>query len=325
MKFRFKKAAAFILGLCSIFTASFAAACAAEDDGQTTIVCSIFPQYDWVMQILGDNPEDIDVVLLTNSGTDLHSYSASANDIKTLKYAELFIYVGGESDEWVDDAVTSSKTNAICVSMIDEVEAVEEADAVEDEDDGEDGEETEYDEHVWLSLRNAQTLVSVIAEKICEVDAENADTYRENAAAYNAGLAALDGEYQAVVEAATYDTLIFADRFPFIYMMNDYGLSYYAAFKGCSSQETASANTMLYLAQKLIDLNLKHVIVLETSDQSIAKSVISKVAEKGGDNSDIDILVLNSCQSVTSSAINSGTTYLGIMKDNLEVLKQALN
>ncbi len=336
MKSIFKKTAALVLGACAVFTtASYAASCASGDDGETTIVCTIFPQYDWVREILGDEAENFNLVLLTESGTDLHNYQASANDIKTLKYAELFIYVGGESDDWVEDTITSSKTSAITISMIDEVDAVEEEfkegmteeDEEHDHDDSE--EETEYDEHVWLSLKNAQTLVSVIAEKICEIDPENAATYRENAVAYNAELSALDGQYKAVVDSATYNTLLFADRFPFIYMVNDYGLDYYAAFKGCSSNETATMSTLKYLAQKVIDLDLKHVIAIETTDtsssSSTARQVLSYVDSLGGDSSGIDILVLNSCQSITASSVTAGTTYLSIMKDNLEVLEQALN
>lgn len=334
MKSIFKKTAALVLGICAALTASsVAASCAAEDDGETTIVCTIFPQYDWVREILGDEAENFNLVLLTESGTDLHNYQASASDIKTLKYAELFIYVGGESDEWVDSAITSSKTNALTVSMIDEVDAVEEElkEGMEDEEEGDGGEEeTEYDEHVWLSLKNAQTLVKVIAEKICEIDPENAATYNANANAYIAELAALDGQYTAAVESATYDTLLFADRFPFIYMVNDYGLDYYAAFKGCSSNETASMNTLKYLAQKVIDLGLKHVIAIETTDtsssSSTARQVLSYVSTLSNNTyTGVDILVLNSCQSITASSVTAGTTYLGIMKDNLEVLEQALN
>ncbi len=330
MKIKFKKAAALALGLTAIFTTAFAASCSETvDDGKNTIVCTIFPQYDWAVQILGDRADDFNLVLLTESGADLHNYSASASDIKTLRYAELFIYVGGESDEWVESAISSSKTSAITIAMLDEVDVVEEEykEGMEEEDEEDEGgeEETEYDEHVWLSLKNARTLVNVIAEKICEIDPENAQTYTQNADAYCAELAALDGEYESCVQSAENNTLLFADRFPFKYLVDDYGLDYFAAFKGCSSQETASMNTIKYLAQKVIDLNLKYVMVIETSDKSIANSVISWVATLGGDNSDIGILVLNSCQSVTASDVSSGVNYLDIMKDNLETLKTALN
>lgn len=323
----FKKAAALILGLCAAFTCFFAASCSVSDDGETTIVCTIFPQYDWVLQILGDNPSDINVVYLLDDGKDLHSYSASAEDIKTLRHAELFIYVGGESDEsWVDKAISSSKTGALTIALMDEVTVVEEeyVEGMEaEEEDG--GDETEYDEHVWLSLRNAQTLVSVIAEKICEIDPENAATYTANANAYNAELAALDGEYAAAVQSAANDTLIFADRFPFKYLVDDYDINYYAAFKGCSSQESASFETLRYLANKLIELDIKHIMVIETSNQTIANDVISHVKTLGGNTSDMDILVLNSCQSVTAADAAAGTNYLDVMKSNLETLKTALN
>ena len=323
----FKKAAALILGLCAAFTCMFAASCSYTDDDRSTIVCTIFPQYDWVIQILGGEADNFNLVLLTESGVDMHNYQVTTEDLVTIKYAELFIYVGGESDEWVEDAIATTKTEAVTIALLDEVDAVEEEYKEGMEAEKEDGneEETEYDEHVWLSLRNAQTLVNAIAEEICGVDPENAATYRSNAAAYIAELAALDGEYTATVESATYDTLLFADRFPFKYLVDDYNLDYYAAFKGCSAQETASASTISYLANKIIELGLKHIMVIETSDQSIANTVKNTVANLGGDTSDMDILVLNSCQSVTASAIKAGTTYLGIMKENLEVLKAALN
>ncbi|MBQ3963193.1 MAG: zinc ABC transporter substrate-binding protein, partial [Erysipelotrichaceae bacterium] len=180
-------------------------------------------------------------------------------------------------------------------------------------------EEGEYDEHVWLSLRNASKLVKVISEAIVSIDPDNKNTYEENTAAYLEKVKALDKEYQEVTEKAEVKTLLFADRFPFRYMVDDYGLNYYAAFVGCSAETEASFETMSFLTNKVDELGLSSIMTIESSDQKIAKTVKENSKAK-----DQQILAMDSMQSVTAKDVADGTTYLSIMEENLSVLKDAL-
>ena len=179
--------------------------------------------------------------------------------------------------------------------------------------------EHESDEHVWLSLRNTQVLVSAIADSLGVVDSANADTYQTNAAAYNEKLSALDAEYAAAVDAASVKTVLFGDRFPFRYLVDDYGLNYYAAFAGCSAETEASFETILFLAEKVNELDLSSVLTIESSDGKIADTIIQSTNDK-----DQQVLVLDSMQSTTSEDVRDGAAYLSIMENNLEVLKEAL-
>lgn len=462
------------------------------------IVSTIFPQYDWIREILGDNIENADLTLLLNSGIDLHNYQPTTDDIVKISNCDMFIYVGGESDAWVEDALkTATNKDMVVINFLDvlgnsvkeeeikegmehahdheEVDIndiqdrpladwqgdwvtienalnngaldsyitheAEEAEtdfdsqkssyverwksnyetlkitdssvafgdksgnykyigykSVESDDSvavwygfecetAEDGmpkyiafsdhgtgdqeeheehiphfhlrygdesfdalvlveswaptyfpssagdeeiaevisghshsHEGELDEHVWLSLKNAKTLCSHIADKLSEVDPENSSVYKNNVDEYNKKLDELDGKYKEMVTNAAYKTLLFGDRFPFRYLVDDYGLDYYAAFSGCSAETEASFETIVFLANKINELKLKNVMVIETSDQSIAKTII-----ENSNNKDQKILTLDSVQSVTTSDISDGITYLSIMEKNLDVLKEALN
>lgn len=292
------------------------------------IVTTIFPEYDWVREILGDNAAQAEVTLLLDDGVDLHSYQPTAEDILKISDCDLFIYVGGESDEWVEGALKEAVNKDMKVINLLEVlgdtvkeeeviEGMEMEEAEEGEEEGE--EEPEYDEHVWLSLKNAGIFSQVIADTLAEIDVENADTYQNNAAAYEQKLAALDGEYQAAVDAATQKTLLFGDRFPFRYLVDDYGLSYYAAFVGCSSETEASFETITFLAGKVDELGLNAVMTIEKSDQKIAKTIVENTGNKNA-----QILTLDAMQSTTIEDALNGTTYLSVMETNLTVLKEAL-
>ena len=294
------------------------------------IVTTIFPEYDWTREILGSKAKDAEITLLLDNGVDLHSYQPTFKDIAKISEADVFIYVGGESDEWVDDVLKSAKNkNLRAVNLLESLGgAVKEEEVVEgmqgeDEEESEDGEEeeVEYDEHVWLSLRNAQTLVSAICEAISDADSANAREYRENAAKYNRALAALDGEYTAAISGAKKHTLLFGDRFPFRYLVDDYGLSYYAAFVGCSAETEASFETVVFLAKKLDELTLDYVLQIESGDGKIPRTIIRSSSKSRG----AKILTLDSMQSTTSKDVKRGATYLGAMQKNLGVLKQALN
>lgn len=305
------------------------------------IVTTIFPEYDWVKEILGDHASRAEITMLLDNGVDLHSYQTTTEDIMKISDCDLFIYVGGESDEWVEGVLREAVNKDMrVINLLDvlgdaakEEEIVEgmeaeahdhehenEAHEHEHEDEAHDHEEdSAYDEHVWLSLKNAEILCSAIADTLAEIDPDNADNYQANAAAYHEKLAALDSEYQTAVNASAKKTVLFGDRFPFRYLMDDYGLSYYAAFAGCSAETEASFETITFLAGKVDELGLHHVLTLEKSDQKIAQTIVQNTQSK-----DQQILALDSMQSTTSKDVSNGATYLSIMESNLGILKDVL-
>ena len=290
-----------------------------------SVVTTIFPEYDWVKQIVGDN-SNVELTLLLDNGVDLHNYQPTAEDIKKIATCDLFIYVGGESDEWAEDAIkTAVNPNQQVINLMDvlkdnikEEEVVEGMEAEDEEETGE--EEVEYDEHVWLSLKNAATCVNAIADSLEAIDVANADMYKTNADSYISEINALDAKYADAVNAATGKTLLFGDRFPFRYMVDDYGLDYYAAFVGCSAETEASFETIKFLSEKVDELGLKTVLTIENSDNKIADTIIANTNSK-----DANILAMDSMQSSTSADYENGVTYLSIMKNNLKVLTEALN
>ena len=309
-----------ILMAC-LFVLSFATAFA-ESEKTLSIVCTTFPQYDWVRQILGDCVNDVDLTLLLDNGIDLHNYQPTADDIIKISQSDLFIYVGGESDGWVDDVLaTAQNPNLKAVSMLESVEAKEEETVEGMQEEEHDHEhDVEYDEHVWLSLRNAETLTQTIADTLCELDASNAPVYQENATNYIARLSELDNQYKDVVVNGQRTTILFADRFPFRYLADDYGLTYYAAFVGCSAETEASFETIAFLARKVDELRLPVVLTIEGANHAIAETVVSSTQAKNQ-----AILTMNSIQSVTAKDVENGESYLNLMAENLNVLKDALN
>ena len=329
---------------------------AKDPNKKISIVTTIFPEYDWVREIVGNHADKFEITYLMNKGVDLHSYQASAEDIAKVSSADLFIYVGGESDTWAEDAIAEATNKDMKVinllnslgSDVKEEEVVEGM-AAEDEHDhdhseeakdhdhseeakdhdhseedkdhdhAKEGEEVEYDEHVWLSLKNTQKLVMDIEADIESLDPDNAADYAANAKAYVQKLDELDKEYQKAVDESSVKYILVGDRFPFRYLVDDYGLKYSAAFVGCSAETEASFDTITFLAGKLDELGLKNVVTIENSNQKIAKTIIENTKNK-----DQGLLVLNSLQSVSQKDIDGGLTYLSVMKDNLEVLKKAL-
>lgn len=302
--------------------------CSGDDlssDG-ITIVCTTFPHYDWLREIIGDNPAGIELVLLLDNGLDLHNYQPTTDDIITISTCDLFIYIGGESDSWVGDVLKTTLNDDMVVINLMEVMShmVKVEEVIEgmehDEDDHDHEDDAEYDEHIWLSLRNAQYACTSLANAVSALDSDNIDLYQANANEYNNKLIELDKQYASMIEEASCTTVLFGDRFPFRYLVDDYGLDYYAAFTGCSAETEASFETITFLVDKLNDLDLKNVMVVETSDQSIARTIIQNSGEKNQ-----SIHVLNSMQSMTAMDIASGATYLSIMADNLNVLSEVLN
>ena len=289
------------------------------------VVATVFPEYDWVRQILGDNPGNVELTLLLDQGVDLHSFQPSAKDVMRIQDADLFLYVGGESDQWIRDALSPEQTaGKSAISLMEllgeevkEEELVEGMQAEAEEETAENG--PEYDEHVWLSLKNACIFCNGISEALIRLDPEHGDTYQANCEAYIKKLEALDAEYAALVAGSATKTLLFADRFPFRYLTDDYGLQYYAAFAGCSAETEASFETITFLAGKTEELGLPAILVIDGSDEGIARTVAENTAGQKP-----EILRLDSMQSITADRIEAGETYLSVMESNLGVLKKAL-
>lgn len=334
--------AAFVLVLCLY-------GCKADPgrqntDGKLTVVATVFPVYDWAREVLGD-AENVELILLTKNGVDMHSFQPSAADLMTVSRCDVLLYVGGESEAWIGDALrTGTNPDRVAVNLLAALgEAAREEELQEgmqgDADGGlpgqdagagdhrqngessaEDGDAgAEYDEHIWLSLRNAETLTGVIRDTFCEKDPAHENLYKSNAEAYTKKLQELDRLYVGTAAKASFDTLLFADRFPFLYLLSDYGIRYYAAFPGCSAETEASFGTVIFLAGKMDELKLPCVLILDGSTGDLAKTVIRNTEKK-----DQEILVLQSMQSVSLQDAENGVSYLSLMEENLAVLKKAL-
>lgn len=333
------------------------------------IVATIFPEYSWTKELLGSHEKDVELTLLAKKGVDMHSYQPSAEDILKIANSDLFIYVGGESDKWVDKALKEGgnpkrrvlnlmKLMGDRAKVEEEVEGMEKYDhhdhdkdahahpkkdkqdekhehhdkdkhdekhehEKERDKDKHDGkvhhEKPEYDEHVWLSLKNAGIVCKAIAEELAALDSKNAETYRTNYTAYSKKLAALDAKYKEAVTKAPVKTVLFGDRFPFRYLTDDYGLQYYAAFNGCSAETEASFATVAFLAKKMDEMKLPAVLTIEGRQHKLAQTIVENTKAKNQ-----KVLTLNSMQSVTEEEIKKGITYLAVMEQNLNVFKEAL-
>ena len=309
------------------------------------IVTTIFPTYDWVQEVIKGNEDKFELTLLIDSGVDLHSYQPTADDIMEISNCDLFIYVGGESDKLIEDALKESINKDMKVVNLLEVlgdyvkteemvEGMQESEHSHNHGHNEDHSHDEHeheeehnhhghhaheDEHVWLSLKNANKLVDVISNTIQEIDIDNKDVYKTNASNYIKKLNELDNKYQDIVSNSDKKVILFGDRFPFRYLVDDYGLEYYAAFVGCSTDSEASFETIAFLAKKVDEYNLNSVLTIENSDKKIDKTIIQNTNSKKQ-----KILVLDSMQSITSNDIDNNANYISIMESNLEVLKEAL-
>ena len=320
-----------VLAVCAAIVLAVPAAAA-----KPRIVTTLFPIYDWTRNIIGERKDAVELLPPLNTGVDLHSYQPSVDDILRISTSDLFIYTGGLSDAWVErvmrDAVNKKLASVSLIKALGgrarEEETVEGMEAghhhghdehEKDHDHHDHDEGPEYDEHVWLSLVNARLLCGRIAQALSEVDPQGTDAYRANAAAYCAKLDALDAKYRAGVASAKHTTLLFADRFPFRYLVDDYGLSYFAAFQGCSAESEASFKTILFLADKLDALGLPCVLTIEGSSKKIAETVV-RTAKRGP----VPILTLDSMQSVKADGIAGAPDYLAVMERNLAILQEAL-
>ena len=333
-----------------------------EGDKSFSVVCTIFPEYDWTKEILGEHADDAEITYLLDNGVDLHNYQPTADDILKISSCDLFVYVGGESDEWVENALAEANNEDMkVVELMDvlgddakveelkegmqedehehehehskEVSTFEDApdpdevcdevighghsDEDEHEHSREEGEE-EYDEHVWLSVKNAKTICGAIEKELEAIDPDNAADYKANLESYTAKLDELDNSFKTLVDGASSKTLVFGDRFPFRYFVDDYGLDYYAAFIGCSAETEASFETIAFLADKVNELDCGTIFTLENSSKDIANSIISASGKSA------EIAELNSLQSISADDIANGTSYLSIMQKNYDVLAGVL-
>lgn len=317
--------------LCAAFLALTMFGCSPknEKNERLSVVTTIFPIYDWIKNVAGDS--DIDASMLIRDGVDLHSYQPTADDMIAISSCDLFVYVGGESDKWVDDALKnranpdmlvlnltdSLKENGLKVEeLVEGMEAEDEGDLDSDEKE----EDPEYDEHIWLSLRLASSLCKTIKDNLIKLDPDNSQKYSENCDNYTEKLSELDEKYYDMVRETDKNTLLFGDRFPFRYLVDDYKLSYYAAFAGCSAETEASFETVAFLAEKLDELELNAVLTIDGSDKKLAKTII-----EASDRKDAEIVTVNSMQSVTSEDLESGANYISIMENNLSAFQTALS
>ena len=284
---------------------------------------------------LGDKVKNVEVTMLLDNGVDLHSYQPTINDIAKISDCDMFIYVGGESDGWVNDALKNAKNNKMKVINLLEVlgdsvktEELIEGMQEEEHDHHHDNEEIteekheheeEKDEHVWLSLKNAKILCKVIADNLSEIDPENKDIYSANVSVYIEKLSSLDEEYKKMVNGSNRKIVLFGDRFPFRYLVDDYGLDYYAAFVGCSAETEASFETVAFLSKKTDELKLPCVLTIEGANHKIAETVVANTYSKNQ-----KVLTMDSMQSTTSSDVKNGITYISVMEKNLDILREAL-
>lgn len=300
----------------------------AQEEKKLSVVTTIFPAYDWVREIAGEHSEKMDVTWLMKNGVDIHSYQPTAEDLVTIANCDVLVYVGGESEAWMKEALAQGgKEGRVVVNLMealgDRVKEETLLPGMEEEHDQEDydhGEEPEADEHIWLSLKNAVPLTQVLAQKLGEADPDRAQDYLEGQRAYQTKLETLDEAYTRMVSQAKHHTALFCDRFPFRYLMDDYGLQAYAAFSGCSAETEASFETVAFLASTLQGLDLPYVLTIEGSDGSLARTVWENTSQNRQ-----TVARLNSLQAVTQQQAQEGLTYLKAMEDNLQALTTALN
>lgn len=295
--------------ICMIGLLALALLCGvgALAEGSLKIVCTDFPCYDLARQVSGDGAE---VTMLLKPGVEAHSFEPTPADILAIGEADLFVYIGGESDAWADSLLEGFDAGAPAVlRMMDCVDGlIEEADA----DHG-----LEYDEHIWTSPKNAARMALAVGETLSGIDPENAEVYGKNAGACADAIGVIDAELSALAASAKRRTLVFADRFPFAYLVRDYGLDYLAAFPSCTADTEPSAQTVMALIRKVVDEKIPVIYTIELSTQAIARTVAEETGAR--------ILTLHSMQTVSQSDFDAGATYVSIMRDNLEALKAGLD
>ena len=320
-----KKIVCITISLLLLLSALVGCNTGGKDKDGISIVTTVFPVYDWIEELLGEKAEDTQLTMLLDSGVDLHNFQPTTEDIIKISSCDLFVYVGGESDKRLEDVLkNSSNKDMIVINLMELMEESLEAAVSHSEEESHDHDhdhEHHLDEHIWLSLRNAVTACGIIADGLYKADPDNKDIYSENLSDYTSRLNDLDAKYSAAVESATHKTLVFPDRFPFTYLCHDYGIEYYAAFNGCSTDTAASPEVITTLAGKIDQLSLGYVMTIEGSELlDFTNTVIGATTAKNA-----RILTVNSLQTVTAADVENGIDYLAVMESNLTSFAQALN
>lgn len=306
-------AAATVLSLC---------ACSSEsgyfksDSGKLKIISTVFPPYDLARQIAGDNAE---ISILLPPGSEIHNYEPSAKDMIAIRNCDIFLYIGGENEQWAEKLINSNDTeNVTAVKLIDYVPTLSEDEDEHDHDhDHEHEHEHETDEHIWTSPKNAQLMLSAVYDAICKIDPSNKQTYTKNKDAYAKQLSDLDNAYRSAVDNAKNKTIVLADKFPFRYLAHEYGLEFSAAFAACSDESEPGVSTMIKLTKTIKENNIPAVYYLEFSSTKIADTLC--------DETGATKLMLHSCHNVSKQDIENNVSYVDLMKQNLENLKLTLN
>ena len=284
-----------------------------KDSQKLKIISTVFPPYDLARQIAGDNA---DISILLPPGSESHTYEPTAKEIIEIQNCDIFLYIGGENEQWAEKIISSNKSDSVkTVKLIDCVKTLEESDLHEEEHEEEHSHET--DEHIWTSPKNEQLMLTAVYDAICEADPENKAVYTKNKDSYNGQLSELDKAYKEAVGNAKNKTIIMADKFPFRYLAEEYGLDFYAAFSSCSDESEPSAAAMTSLISKIKELKIPVVYYLEFSSTKVADTLCSETGASS--------LMLHSCHNVSKEDLEKGISYVDLMKQNLENLKTALS
>lgn len=294
-----------------------------KEDNKLTIITTSFPGYDLARAITKDS-KNINVKMLLKPGAEMHSYEPTPQDIKDIKKSSIFIYVGGDSDEWINDVLKSIDVNSTkVIKLMDLVNVVEEEhvegmeEHEEQEEHEEEEEEVEYDEHVWTSPKNAITIINKLKDEVIKIDSSSKELYDNNTNSYVSKLNEIDSKIKDIVNNSKRKTLVFGDRFPLRYFVDAYSLKYYAAFPGCSEQTEASSKTISFLIKKVKEESIPVVFHIELSNGKIAETISKETNAK--------VLEFKTGHNISQKDFDAGVTFVDIMNDNIEVLKEALN
>jgi zinc transport system substrate-binding protein len=282
------------------------------DTDKPTVVCTIFPQYDFIRSIAGDR---VNLVMLAKPGSEIHGFDPSLSEMSMILECDLFVYVGGETDRWVDDLLHKNGKDLNAVALVNLVDTVDEE--LRPGMQGEAEDKPEADEHVWTSPENAIRIVDGLTDALCALLPDEANAMRANADAYKTELQTLASDFHALMQGAKRTTIVFAERFPFRYLCDELGLRYYAALPGCSSNEEVSISTVSFLIERVREERLPVVFTIEFSDGRIAQTI--------ADATGCEVLELHSCHNVSREDFDAGVTYLDLMRRNLDSLKKAVD